>query len=611
MDYKAPEARQFTERTLLSPFNYSGVRLKGGMFERQFNEMRVYFVAIPNDDILRGFRLRAGLPAAGEDLGGWYSADMPLSLMFPSRPSTLCHTFGQWLGALARMYRIDGDDRIREKATYLLDEWGKTIDSSGFFFYGSNPAIRHYDFDKTLGGLLDVYEYMEYRSALDYAETITEWAIRNLERRRIPATPDLHSGGGWVGNDSADVEWYTLPENLYRLYLVTGREKHLAFARLWHYESYWKKLAEGSATAMQGLHAYSHVNTLSSAAMAYGVSGDEKYLRSVGNAYHLLLKHQLFATGGYGPGERFGADKSGLRDSLALQRDSFETPCGTWAAFKMARYLQMFTAGAAYGDWTERLLYNGIGAALPMAARGKTFYYADYCLSGGEKTYFVDRRFQAGPEPGYTPWPCCSGTYPLAVADYHNIIFYSDSKSLYINLFVPSEVGFQIDGFRVFVRLDTDYPNSGRIVLGVETPRALMFGIKFRVPTWVDDPVAVAVNGVEVPIETEPGSWAAIERLWMNGDSVIIHIPMRLRLESLADDGSDPVALMYGPAILATGDEGSIERNGISSSICRTRNDALVFEVPGRKVFRPFYDFKEGELYYLFLRTRPDSGKKA
>jgi hypothetical protein len=36
-----------------------------------------------------------------------------------------------------------------------------------------------------------------------------------------------------------------------------------------------------------------------------------------------------------------------------------------------------FTGEARYGDWIERLVYNGIGAALPITGNGKHFYYAD------------------------------------------------------------------------------------------------------------------------------------------------------------------------------------------------------------------------------------------
>ena len=92
--------------------------------------------------------------------------------------------------------------------------------------------------------------------------------------------------------------------------------------------------------------------------------------------------------------------------------------CGSWAAFKLSRYLMQFTGEARYGDWTERIFYNGIGSALPVTTEGKNFYYSDYRLAGGMKVYYL------------AAWPCCAGTYIQAVADYHNIIYYKNAENL-------------------------------------------------------------------------------------------------------------------------------------------------------------------------------------
>src|ERR1035441_958292 len=75
---------------MIQPFDYHGVTLDDGEFKRQFDEVRCFYLRIPNDDLLKGFRLRAGLPAPGEDLGGWYTRDVG-------------HIFGQVISGLSRM----------------------------------------------------------------------------------------------------------------------------------------------------------------------------------------------------------------------------------------------------------------------------------------------------------------------------------------------------------------------------------------------------------------------------------------------------------------------------------------------------------------------------
>ena len=84
------------------------------------------------------------------------------------------------------------------------------------------------------------------------------------------------------------------------------------------------------------------------------------------NGYDYLQRHQCYATGGYGPNERYMAIDGALGKALETRSDTFETSCGAWAGFKLSSYLLQFTGEARYGDWIERLLYNAIGAALPI-----------------------------------------------------------------------------------------------------------------------------------------------------------------------------------------------------------------------------------------------------
>src|SRR5262245_66607069 len=89
--------------------------------------------------------------------------------------------------------------------------------------------------------------------------------------------------------------------------------------------------------------------------------------------------------------------------ALEDRQNTCETPCCSWAAIKMARYLITFTGEARYGDWLERLMYNAIGAALPITETGNNFYYPDYRDAGGDKLY------------ARSTHTCCFGTYIQAV----------------------------------------------------------------------------------------------------------------------------------------------------------------------------------------------------
>lgn len=360
-------------RVFLQPFNYDGVRLLDGPFARQLADTRDYYLNIPDANILKGFRQQAGLPAPGQDLGGWCLHDAGV-------------VFGQWLSGMARLSKATGDADLRDKAVHLMTEWGKTL---------SSLVYSHYVYDKYVCGLLDMFEYAGQSAALPLLAQCTAWASDNLSRRRLPASDDDSQGGYFTG----DSEWYTLAEHLYRAYQLTGEARYREFAEVWLYPHYWEMFTGKKPPAPHGFHGYSHVNALSSAAMAYAVSGDPEYLTCIVSAYDYFQNTQCYATGGYGPGEKLMRPDGSLGESIVVEPNdrflryhigrSFEAPCGTWAVFKLGRYLLQFTGEARYGDWMEQVLYNGIGASLPMAPKGRTFYYSDYRLSGGSK---LDRK---------------------------------------------------------------------------------------------------------------------------------------------------------------------------------------------------------------------------
>jgi hypothetical protein len=580
----------------LYSFDYQGVTLSPGFFRHQYDETRNFFLDLSNDDILKGYRANAGLPAPGADMGGWAQYDT----------ST---TFGQWLSGMARMYRATNDRAMLDKASYLLAEWDKTFQAKGspYYAYADKPAQSHYPFDKTMCGLVDLYFYGGNRDALRPMEQLRAWGTQHLSRKRGPATAQAMSGPVDGG-----IEWYTLAENLYRAYQVTGDAEYRTFADVWRYDSYWLQFSGGSDVNLRGLHAYSHVNTFSSAAMTYAVTGDPKYLTALRGAYDYFNETQFFATGGYGPGEQLVSADGMLGRSLDVEGNSFETPCGSWAGFKMARYLMEFTGESRYGDWIERLMYNGIGAALPMedrenpfvkdtwshnglnggyhvAERGKTFYYADYRAGGGRKDYFPEA------------WPCCSGTYIQDVADYHNLIYFHGPETLCVNLYIPSEVTWKLGSETVRLTQETAYPASRQSRFVVKTDQPRRFAINLRVPGWASG-MTFQVNGAAVSVPARPGTWAAVDRVWNDGDTLVTTMDWRLREIPIDRQHPRRVALADGPVVLVQRQQSGLPAGVDNLKKSGGANSPRSFSSTSsiQSVFVPFYSVAFGEPYAMY-----------
>jgi hypothetical protein len=475
---------------------------------------RDFYFGLTNDNILHGFRAEAGLPAPGDNpVRGW------------GINQTAGAIFGQWLSGMARLSRATGDGDLHQKAIDLLGGWVRTLPSSG------GPQMSHYQFDKMVCGLVDMAVYAGDDSALPVLQRLTDFASETFDRERAPA-----SAAGFFGRPN---EWYTLSENLYRAFQATGDERYRAFAEVWLYEPYWSRFADTASPAdVHGVHAYSHVNTFSSAAMHYEITGDPRYLDVIRNAYDYLQQNQCYATGGFGPDERFLAPDGGLGRALEIRPNTFETVCGSWAGFKMSRYLQRFTGEARYGDWMERLFYNGVGAALPIKDDGRNFYYADYRCTGGMKVYRYDN---------YT---CCSGTYFQCMADYRNLVYYRDDDAgLYVNLYVPSEVTWSRGGSQITVRQETDYPIDETSTLTVEAAGGGELPIRFRVPQWCEG-MSITVNGTPANVECRPGTWATVSRTWSSGDRVGVTIPQRFRWQPVDRQHPHRAAIVRGAVVM-------------------------------------------------------------
>jgi len=579
----------------IAPMDYRGVRLRPSRWQAQCDASRDVYFGFSDDDILHGFRVAAGLPAPGRPLGGWCGRDSNT-------------VFGQWLSGLSRMYRATGDARMRDKAVLLFTEWAKTVKADG------DCRMRHYAYDKLVCGLVDLQLYADHESAIPMLERVTNFASRTFDRSNNLADPSHNTAYYGVPQ-----EWYTLAENLYRAYALTGNPAFRNFAEVWLYHAYWNKFASSSSPAdAHGVHAYSHVNTFSSAAMAFEITGDPSYLRILRNAYDYLQQTQCYATGGYGPNERFMAPDGSLCRALDTRSDTAEIVCGSWAGFKLARYLMRFTGEAKYGDWIERLLYNGVGAGLPLQGNGRNFYYADYRVGGGMKAFNWDT------------FTCCSGTYIQNTADYHNLIYFTDPAGLYVNLYLPSEITWTLPngGLTAKAAIATAYPEAEAAALTLTLQQPVAFAIRFRVPQWARG-MSIRINGQASGVECRPGTWATVDRRWTSGDRVELTIPLALRMEPVDRQHPDRVAVVRGPIVLVL--EGAYhapyfrlpERDddlatwlvpekwtpplAVLTESKESHDAMTVFRVvppdksPVRLRFRPFYDVAEHYPYFMYF----------
>lgn len=504
---------------VVSEFPYGAVRLTGGPVTRHFARIHAHYLALDDNRLLKVFRQRAGLPAPGLDMGGWYDTDGFVPGL----------TLGQYISGLARLGAATNDRAAHEKVARLVSGFGEFLRRADTPYAGPNAQAQWaaYVMDKYVVGLIDAFRL----SGVEEAKRLLPITVDKCLPHISPVSRDR------IGKSKPPYdETYVVSENLFHVADITGDDKYRKLAVYYLLDTEWFDPLAAGIDVLPEKHGYSHVIALSSGAQAYLNLGDAKYLHALTNAWR-FLEPQRFASGGWAPDEQFvhlGQGK--LADTLKRSKAHFETPCGSYADMKLARYLIRLTGRPEYGDGLERTLYNTVLATRLPGSDGDYPYYSDYG-AGAEKKYYSRK------------WPCCSGTLVQGVADYVLNVYFHDDDALLVNLFVASEVVWKRAAGAVAIVQDTAYPETDNVRLTVREPGDGRFAIKLRIPAWAKG-ATLRVNGKSQNVV--PGQFATLKRHWKARDTIDMVIPQPLRTLPIDTENPNLAALMRG-AIMYVG----------------------------------------------------------
>ena len=557
----------------LREFDYDAVQLNGGPLKEQYDRIRASYLALDNDRLLKVYRERAGLLAPGAEMGGWYSA----TGFVPG------HSLGQYISGLARIGRTNRDSGCIAKVSELVNGFASTLGNKDQVFAGPNAekVWPCYVLDKHLAGLLDAFHLCGVKEARDL--------VPRVFRGALPYIPERGHDRAGKREPPYD-ETYVLPENLFDAYSLIG-ERQLydrAVAYLLDRE-FFDPLARGQ-DVLPGKHAYSHAISLSSAAKARLILGDDRYLRTIENAWTFLTEGQQYASGGWGPNEIFIEPRKGqLYASLQSTEDHFETPCGSYAAMKLARYLLRATGDARYGDGLERVVYNCLLAVKEPDGDGSYPYYSTYSPNG-RKVFYPQK------------WPCCSGTLVQGVADYVKNIYFRRDDGVVVNFYTPSSVHWHQGGEEISLSQETDYPVGQVVRILITTAGPEVFTLALRVPGWLAEAPRIHVNGKQESPAVNRG-FASIRRTWRKGDQVTLELPQDFRTEPIDELHTDTVAIMRGPLLYVQMNPGEREQKLPRLDALRSSGSFLptyTEAAPQTRVFLPLY-FVRNERYSTYF----------
>ena len=534
--FKHPDFRPllFTRPAASAPvnkvagFDLSQVRLLDSPFAQAQELDRQYLLSLDPDRLLLMFRVTAGLSSRAKPLGGWESPGVELR----------GHTLGHYLSACALMAASTGDAALKKKTDYIVAELAKcqqNMPAQGYHagYLSAFPESLFdrveagkpvwapwYTMHKIMAGLLDVHLHTGNAQALDVLTRLADWVKFRVDR----LAPEQMQ-------NSLKTEHGGMNEVLANLFAVTSNPDHLRLAEAFNHQAVFIPLARGQ-DVLDGLHANTQIPKITGAAREYELTGKEEYRDIARFFWRQVALKRSYAIGGDSDDEHFFPVSDFSKHLSPVTAES----CNTYNMLKLTEHLFAWEPTAETMDFYERALYNHILAS--QDPRTGMFAYFISMKPGHFKTYSTR-------EDSF--W-CCVGTGMENHAKYGEVIYAHDAVSLYVNLFIPSELTWSERG--LVIRQETAFPEEAATRLRIQTRQPITLAIKVRQPTWCQPGITVKVNGRSTEARADASGYVTLNRIWKNGDVVEISLPMSLRKEGLPGDPKI-VAIFYGPVLLA------------------------------------------------------------
>ena len=518
---------QAQDRLYGNAFALGEVRLLDGPFKHAQDLNLKVLLQYDADRLLEPFLREAGLPPKGEPFTNWDGLSG--------------HVGGHYLSALAIHYAATGNAECKRQMDYMLSELKRCQLKNGDGYVGGVPGgkrlwsglrkgdvelvwkywVPWYNVHKTYAGLRDAWLYGGSDDARKMFLDLCDWGITVIS----PLTDGQMEA--MLGNEFGGMD-----EVYADAYQMTGEAKYLRAAKRFSHRMLLDSMAEG-VDNLDNKHANTQIPKVIGYQRIAELDGDPRYARAAAFFWQTVTGTRSLSLGGNSCREHFPAKDACM--SYMIERDGPET-CNTYNMLKLTEGLFRMSPDAKYADFYERAMFNHILST-------------QHPVHGGY-VYFTSARpahYRVYSAPNSAMW-CCVGSGMENHGKYGEFIYSHAGDSLFVNLFVASELTWKERG--ITVRQDTRFPEEEAARLTVSPGKAGRFKLLVRRPWWAGPSgFKVTCAGKDYAAGSQPSSYICIDREWADGDVVEVSLPMGVTVEELPNV-PEYIAIMRGPILM-------------------------------------------------------------
>jgi len=437
-----------------------------------------------------------------------------------------------WLKGYGDLGYVLGNERIIKGARRWIDACLASQQPDGYFGPRTNKT--------GLEGKPDLWPHMVMCNVMEsfYEHTGDPRVIPFLTKyfTWLNTQPGENFGAGYWPK----IRFGDNIQSLYWLYNHTGDAFLLDLA---------KKIHENMARWETGVINWHNVN-ISEGFREPGVyfqqAQDPKLFAAAERNYQTVM-------GLYGqfPGGGFAGDEN-CRPGFGDPRQGFET-CGIVEFMHSFEMLTKISAQVIWADRCEELAFNSLPAALTPDQ--KALHY----LTCANQVQLDKNNKAPGVENGgtmfsYSPgevYRCCQHNVSHGWPYYAEELWLATpDRGLCASLYAASSVSAKVaSGAEVKISEETDYPFSETVVFKISAIQAARFPFYLRIPGWCQG-AKITVNGRSAKVAPQPRSYVMLERIWNDGDRVVLQLPMKLSVRRW-EKNQQAASVDYGPLTFA------------------------------------------------------------
>lgn len=515
------------DKLYTNTFPLGQVKLLEGPFKHACDLNVQILLQYDVDRLLAPFLKEAGLQPKGESFPNWEGLDG--------------HVGGHYLSALAIHYAATGNVDCKKRMEYMISELRRCQQKHADGYVGGVPDgmkawneikkgnvgivwkywVPWYNLHKIYAGLRDAWMYGGNKEARMMFLELCDWGMTIIAPLNDEQMEQMLAN-----------EFGGMDEVYADAYQMTGDMKYLNTAKRFSH----KWLLDSMAAQVDNLD-NKHANTQVPKVVGYQriaeLGHDKKYEAATEYFWNTVVYNRSLSLGGNSRREHFAAADD--CKSYVEDREGPES-CNTNNMLKLTEGLFRMHPEARYADFYERAMYNHI--------------LSTQHPEHGGYVYFTSARpahYRVYSAPNSAMW-CCVGTGMENHGKYGEFIYTHAHDSLFVNLFVASELNWKERG--ITLTQETRFPDEESSRLTIRVKKPTKFKLLVRHPWWADgNDMKVLCKGKDYASGSFPSSYIVIERTWKDGDIVNITTPMKVHIEALPNV-PEYISMMRGPVLL-------------------------------------------------------------